>query len=206
MGQTKINYLYPEEVPKVVNWLEERGATKKQVSSQITYQQVAAFCHLAYEHGLRVNEGIDLRWNHNIQETPSGYRLIVQRQKGSNRTDQPMSAVLIERLKRLQKIQAKYWLDKNKEMLSSWVFISVLDPTGHISQETPDVKIREALKGLNLERKGTTSLFKHACGIRLATSGCQQSFIQQWLGHVDFSSTEWYLKFAPGVINKSPWE
>jgi integrase len=203
---TKINYLYPEEVPQVINWLEGHGATKKRTSSQITYQQVAAFCHVAYEHGLRVNEVVNLRWNHNLQEIAGGHRLVVQRQKGSDRTDQPMSAALYERLKRLQKTQAKYWLDRDKEMLSSWVFISVLDCSGHISPETPDVKLRQALRSLGWERKGTTSLFKHACAIQMAKSGRTQSFIQQWLGHVDFSSTEWYLKFAPGAINESPWE
>jgi integrase len=215
MSETKVNYLYPEEVPKLIAWLEEEGATKKRADSKITYQQTAAFCHLAYEHGLRVNEVIDLRWNHNIQDTETGYRLKIQRLKRSNQTDQPMSAVLVERLMRLEKAQNRYWLDQRlktqssfltQEILSSYVFRSLQNPSGHIHQKTPDAKIREALKALGWKRSGTTSLFKHACGIQMAKSGKTQAFIQQWLGHVDFSSTEWYLKFAPGVINKSPWE
>ena len=206
MVQTKVKYLYPEEVPLIINWLEETGATKKRLSSKITYQQIAAFGHLAYEHGLRVNEAVDLQWGHNIQETEGIYRLKVQRQKGSELTDQPMSVVLVQRLEKLRQSQAKYWLGKNKQMLSSWVFLSVLDPTGHITDKVLDLRLREATKALGWNKSATTSLFKHACGIQMARAGKTQAFIQKWLGHVDFSSTEWYLKFAPGVINQSPWE
>lgn len=206
MVETKRNYLYPNQAFELIDHLKKEGPNQKRVMSRLSWLQTVSICRLMYEHGLRLGEAVSLKWNHNLQSTPNGYRLIVQRQKGSKQTDQPVKESTWAELQALQQIQARFWLDKGTEITSNWVFLSVLNPLAHITGQLPGLILNKAMKEMGWDLDGSTKLFKHATGIKLAQDGYSMDKIRDWLGHHHVGSTEFYLKFAPGRENEHPFK
>lgn len=209
MKTTKRKYLKPFEVEKIIHWLENTGRCQKRKDTQITYLQTSLFCKLAYQHGLRLNEAIALKWHDNLREVPGGTfgvtpRLMVQRLKGSAYTDQILDMALWDELKQLDQRQRQFYLENGKNVTCNWLFVSVEDPSSCVSDTTFGPVIKKALKGLDLDVYGTSHLFKHCCGIKLAETGKSQKFIQNWLGHKNFSSSEVYLEFEPKRVQVHP--
>lgn len=139
---------------------------------------------LAFRHGLRVSEVIDLRWD---QVDFQSATLHVRRAKGGTPSVHPIQGDELRALRRLQREQ---------------------DPAGPF-MFTSERGAPFSVSGFQrlVERAGTTAalpfpvhphMLRHACGYALANKGIDTRALQAWLGHRAIQHTVRYTELAPG--------
>lgn len=143
---------------------------------------------LAYRHGLRVSELINLQWrdiNFNAN------KLYVRRLKDSEPSHHILYSDETRRLKKLRR--------DNPD--SRYVFIS--NRGNPITDRQIGYIIKNAGKrlGLNIH----PHILRHSCGYFLANQGYDTRFIQDYLGHKDIRMTEIYTKTNPERFAGIPW-
>ncbi len=136
---------------------------------------------LAYRHGLRVSELVDLRWDQVDFATST---LHVRRVKRGTPSTHPILGDELRALRRLQREQ---------EPKASFVFTS--------ERGTPFTTAGFARMveraGAALPFKAHPHMLRHACGYALANKGHDTRALQAYLGHKNIQHTVRYTELSP---------
>jgi integrase len=146
---------------------------------------------VAYHHGLRVSELVDLRWD---QVDFNQAVLHVRRVKNGTPSVHPLTGNEMRALRRLQREQ---------EPRSQWVFTS--------ERSTPftTIAVQKFIGRLGvkagLEFPVHPHMLRHACGFKLANDGRDIRALQSYLGHRNIQHTVRYAELAPSRF-KGWWD
>jgi type 1 fimbriae regulatory protein FimB len=140
---------------------------------------------LAFRHGLRVSELINLRMADLDLDTG---RLFVRRLKGSLSTSHPLEGDEIRAL--------RAWLRQriNAPCCNSpLVFVSERGPMTRQAFNYICAKIgKRARLSINVH----PHMLRHSCGFALANKGCDTRLVQDYLGHRNITHTQIYTRTA----------
>jgi site-specific recombinase XerD len=138
---------------------------------------------VAYRHGLRASELVDLRWEQVEFRTAS---LHVRRVKQGTPSTHPILGDELRALRRLKREQ---------EPKSSFVFTS--------ERGTPFTSagfarmVERAGRESKLAFKAHPHMLRHACGYALANNGHDTRALQAYLGHKNIQHTVRYTELSP---------
>ena len=138
---------------------------------------------VAYRHGLRAAELVDLRWDQIEFKTAN---LHIRRVKQGTPSTHPILGDELRALRRLQREQ---------EPKSAFVFTSErgapFSPAGFARM------IERAGIGAKLGFKTHPHMLRHACGYKLANDGHDTRALQAYLGHKNIQHTVRYTELTP---------
>ena len=137
---------------------------------------------IAFRHGLRVAELIDLRWD---QVDLDNALLHVRRLKNGSPASHPLTGRELRALRRLQREQPK----------SPFVFIS--ERGAPFSKRGFQAMVERAGEAAGFDMKLHPHMLRHACGFKLANEGVDTRTIQAYLGHKAIQHTVRYTELAP---------
>ena len=137
---------------------------------------------LAYRHGLRASELVDLRWD---QVDFNGALLHVRRVKAGTPSTHPLTGLEMRVLRKLQR-EAK---------ASPFVFVS--ERGSPFSTAGFARMIERAADAAGLKIKTHPHMLRHACGFKLANDGVDARALQAYLGHKNIQHTVRYTELAP---------
>jgi len=138
---------------------------------------------VAYRHGLRVSELVDLRWDQIDFGTGT---LHVRRVKKGTPATHPIVGDELRALRRLQREQ---------ESKSPFVFVS---ERGAPFTTAGFARMFERIgKAAGLESKVHPHMLRHACGFKLANDGVDTRSLQAFLGHRNIQHTVRYSELSP---------
>jgi site-specific recombinase XerD len=138
---------------------------------------------VAYRHGLRVSELVDLRWEQVEFRTAS---LHVRRAKQGTPSTHPILGDELRALRRLKREQ---------ERKSAFVFTS--------ERGTPFTSagfarmVERAGRAAKLAFEAHPHMLRHACGYALANKGHDTRALQAYLGHCNIQHTVRYTELSP---------
>ncbi len=138
---------------------------------------------MAYRHGLRVSELIDIRLKDLDLETG---RLFVRRLKGSLSTHQPIEGV------ELRAIRA--WLRQRENYpngSSNYLFLS---ERGMLTRQAINYLVEQIGKRVKFAFKVNPHMLRHSTGYYLANKGNDTRLIQDYLGHKNITHTVRYTR------------
>jgi integrase len=138
---------------------------------------------LAYRHGLRASELVDLRWDQIDFETAS---LAVRRAKKGSPATHPILGDELRALRRLQREQ---------EPKSPFVFTSERGSPFTTAGFARLVERAGATAELGF--KAHPHMLRHACGFALANKGHDTRALQAYLGHRNIQHTVRYTELSP---------
>jgi integrase len=137
---------------------------------------------IAYRHGLRATELVDLRWD---QVDFAGSRLHVRRAKRGTPATHPLQGDTMRALRRLRKDSPH----------AEFVFLSErgspFSPAGFAKL------VERAGKEAGFGFKAHPHMLRHACGYKLANDGKDTRSLQAYLGHKNIQHTVRYTELAP---------
>src|SRR5215475_3643651 len=138
---------------------------------------------VAYRHGLRASELVDLRWDQVDFRTAT---LHVRRLKQGTPSTHPILGDELRALRRLQREQ---------EPKSAFVFTSergaAFSPAGFARMiERAGIEAKFAFKA-------HPHMLRHACGYKLANDGHDTRALQAYLGHKNIQHTVRYTELTP---------
>jgi integrase len=138
---------------------------------------------VAYRHGLRASELVDLRWEQVDSKTAT---LHVRRVKQGTPSTHPILGDELRALRRLQREQ---------EPRSPFVFTSErgapFTPAGFARM------VERAGRATKLRLKVHPHMLRHACGYALANRGHDTRALQAYLGHKNIQHTVRYTELSP---------
>lgn len=138
---------------------------------------------VAYRHGLRASELVDLRWDQIDFESATVH---VRRVKQGTPSTHPIRGDELRALRRLQREQAPK---------SPFVFTSErATPFGTAGFAR---MIERAGVEAGFEFKAHPHMLRHACGFKLANDGHDTRALQAYLGHKNIQHTVRYTELAP---------
>jgi len=138
---------------------------------------------VAYRHGLRASELVDLRWDQVDFNTAT---LAVRRVKKGSPATHPIRGDELRALRRLEREQ---------EPKSPFVFTS--ERGSPFTTAGFARMIERAGSAAELGFPAHPHMLRHACGFALANKGHDTRAIQGWLGHRSITSTAIYTALAP---------
>jgi integrase len=138
---------------------------------------------VAYRHGLRVSELVDLRWD---QIDFAHARLHVRRVKKGTPSTHPILGDEMRALRQLQREQ---------EPRSTFVFTS--ERGSPFTTAGFARLIERAGEAARLGIKAHPHMLRHACGFALANAGHDTRALQAYLGHKNIQHTVRYTELAP---------
>jgi type 1 fimbriae regulatory protein FimB/type 1 fimbriae regulatory protein FimE len=138
---------------------------------------------VAYRHGLRASELVDLRWD---QIDFAAGTLHVRRVKRGTPATHPIIGDELRALRRLQREQ---------EPSSPFVFTS--ERGAPFSTSGFARMVERAGQTAGLAFKAHPHMLRHACGYALANKGHDTRALQAWLGHRNIQHTVRYTELAP---------
>jgi site-specific recombinase XerD len=136
---------------------------------------------LAYRHGLRVSELVDLRWE---QIDLDDALLHVRRVKQGTKATHPLTGNELRALRRLK-----------REAKSPFVFIS--ERGSPFTNRGFQAMVERAAQAADLGIKVHPHMLRHACGYKLANDGVDTRTIQAYLGHKSIQHTVRYTELSP---------
>jgi type 1 fimbriae regulatory protein FimB/type 1 fimbriae regulatory protein FimE len=136
---------------------------------------------LAFRHGLRASELIDLRWE---QVDLKGGVLHVRRVKQGTPATHPLTGRELRALRRLERAAA-----------GSFVFVS--ERGAPFTLRGFQAMVERAGKAAGFDMKLHPHMLRHACGYKLANDGVDTRTIQSYLGHKSIQHTVRYTELAP---------
>jgi integrase len=139
---------------------------------------------VAYRHGLRVSELVDLRWD---QIDFRHARLHVRRVKAGTPSTHP---ILGDELRALRKLQ------REQEPKSTFVFTS--ERGSPFTTAGFARLVERAGETAKLSFKAHPHMLRHACGFALANKGHDTRALQAYLGHRNIQHTVRYTELSPG--------
>ena len=137
---------------------------------------------LAYRHGLRAAEVVDLRWEQIDFKTAS---LHVRRVKNGTPSTHPLTGRELRELRRHLRESAK----------SPFIFVS--ERGAPLSAPGFSRMIERAAAVAKLGIKAHAHMLRHACGYKLANDGVDTRSLQAYLGHRNIQNTTRYTALAP---------
>jgi integrase len=140
---------------------------------------------LAFRHGLRVSELIDMRMADVDLDTG---RLFVRRLKGSLSTSQPLEGDEIRAL--------RAWLRQRINAPCCNSPLVFLSERGPMTRQAFNYICAEIGKRARLPIKVRPHMLRHSCGFALANKGCDTRLIQDFLGHRNIRHTQIYTRTA----------
>jgi integrase len=138
---------------------------------------------VAYRHGLRVSELVDLRWDQVDFRTATPH---VRRVKEGTPGTHPIQGEELRALRRLQSEQ---------EPKSPFVFTS--ERGSPFTTAGFARMVERACVEAKLGIKAHPHMLRHACGFVLANKGHDTRAIQDYLGHKNIRHTVRYTKLSP---------
>src|ERR1700691_1391041 len=138
---------------------------------------------VAYRHGLRASELVDLRWEQVDFKTAT---LHVRRVKKGTPSTHPILGDELRALRRLQREQ---------EPKSPFVFTS--ERGAPFSTAGFARMVERAGEARNLGFKAHPHMLRHACGYALANKGHDTRALQAYLGHRNIQHTVRYTELSP---------
>ena len=138
---------------------------------------------LAYRHGLRASELVDLRWE---QVDLNAALLHVRRVKQGSPATHPLTGVELRALRKLQ---------RDQESKSPFVFVS--ERRAPFSKRGFQAMVDRAARVAGFDMKIHPHMLRHACGFKLANDGVDTRTIQAYLGHKSIQHTVRYTELAP---------
>jgi type 1 fimbriae regulatory protein FimB/type 1 fimbriae regulatory protein FimE len=138
---------------------------------------------VAYRHGLRVGELVDLRWD---QIDFNGALLHVRRVKKGTPSTHPIRGDELRALRRLQREQ---------EPKSPFVFTS--ERGAPFTTAGFARMVERAGEAARLSFKAHPHMLRHACGFKLANDGHDTRSLQAYLGHKNIQHTVRYTELSP---------
>ena len=139
---------------------------------------------IAYRHGLRASELVDLRW-HQVDFNQAV--LHVRRAKNGTPATHPLTGKELRALRKLY---------RDKGSNSPFVFVSERGAPLSVSGFRRMIERATAASGLEI--KAHPHMLRHACGFKLANDGVDTRTLQAYLGHRSISNTVRYTELAPG--------
>ena len=139
---------------------------------------------VAYRHGLRVSELVDLRWT---QIDFAKATLHVRRVKAGTPSTHPIMGDEMRALRRLQREQ---------DPESPFVFTS--ERGAPFTTAGVARLIQRAGVAAKLGIKAHPHMLRHACGFALANKGHDARALQAYLGHRNIQHTVRYTELSPG--------
>jgi type 1 fimbriae regulatory protein FimB/type 1 fimbriae regulatory protein FimE len=138
---------------------------------------------LAYRHGLRASELVDLRWDQIEFNTAT---LAVRRAKRGTPSTHPILGDEMRALRRLQ---------RGQEPKSPFVFTS--ERGSPFTTAGFARMVERAGEGAGLGFKAHPHMLRHACGFALANKGHDTRALQAYLGHRNIQHTVRYTALSP---------
>jgi type 1 fimbriae regulatory protein FimB/type 1 fimbriae regulatory protein FimE len=138
---------------------------------------------VAYRHGLRSSELVDLRWE---QVDFASATLHVRRVKQGTPATHPIIGDELRALRRLQREQ---------EPRSAFVFTS--ERGAPFATAGFARMVERAGRAAGLPFKAHPHMLRHACGFALANKGHDTRALQAYLGHKNIQHTVRYTELAP---------
>ncbi len=145
-------------------------------------QRDATLILIAFRHGLRASEAVDLRWD---QVDFNRAVLHVRRVKGGTPSVHPLGGSEMRALRRLQR----------ESEASPFVFVSERGAPFTTAGFARMMHRAGATGGLGL--KVHPHMLRHACGFALANAGHDTRALQAYLGHKNIQHTVRYTELAP---------
>ena len=136
---------------------------------------------VAYRHGLRASELVDLRWE---QVDLDNALLHVRRLKSGSPATHPLTGRELRALRRLQ-----------RETKSPFVFVS--ERGAPFSVRGFQAMVERAGEAAGFDMPLHPHMLRHACGFKLANDGVDTRTIQAYLGHKSIQHTVRYTELAP---------
>jgi integrase len=137
---------------------------------------------IAFRHGLRASELVDLRWE---QIDYVGSRLHVRRVKRGTPATHPLAGLELRALRRLQRESPQ----------SEFVFVS--ERGAPFSTAGFAKMIERAGVEAHFKFKVHPHMLRHACGYALANAGHDTRSLQAYLGHRNIQHTVRYTELSP---------
>lgn len=138
---------------------------------------------VAYRHGLRASELVDLRWDQVDFRTAT---LHVRRVKQGTPSTHPIIGDELRALRRLQREQEPkspfVFTSEREAPFSTAGFARVIERVGDIAK---------------IGFKVHPHMLRHACGFKLANDGRDTRSLQAYLGHKNIQHTVRYTELAP---------
>ena len=169
-------YLIDKEVNTLISTCGGRYADRDQ-----------AMLMLAYRHGFRSIELVNLSWN---QINLDRGTIEVRRVKHGDESLQPLSGDEIRVLRKLRRSYPD----------SSFVFCT--ERSGPMTTRTFRNIVQQAGIKAGFDFPVHTHLLRHACGYQLVNKGTNLRAIQQYLGHRNIASTVRYTKLDQKEIQR----
>jgi integrase len=138
---------------------------------------------VAYRHGLRASELVDLRWDQIDFNTAT---VAVRRAKKGTPATHPIRGDEMRALRRLQREQ---------ESKSAFVFTS--ERGAPFATAGFARMIERAGEAAGFKFKAHPHMLRHACGFALANKGHDTRALQAYLGHKNIQHTVRYTELAP---------
>lgn len=140
-------------------------------------------CLLAFRHGFRVSELLDLRLTDLSMDES---RMFVRRLKGSLDTQQPMEGDELRAI--------KAWLREREPKLSPFVFLS--ERGGPFTRQAFNYLVRVIGVRAGFTFRVYPHMLRHSTGFALANKGLDTRLIQDFLGHRNIQHTTRYTRTA----------
>ena len=138
---------------------------------------------VAYRHGLRASELVDLRWDQIDLEAAN---LHVRRVKKGSPATHPILGDELRALRRLQREQ---------DPKSPFVFTS--ERGSPFTTDGFAKMVARAGEAAGLKFKAHPHMLRHACGFALANKGHDTRALQAYLGHKNIQHTVRYTELSP---------
>jgi integrase len=137
---------------------------------------------IAFRHGLRASEAVDLRWD---QVDFTRAVLHVRRNKGGTPSVHPLSGSEMRALRRLGR----------ENDASPFAFVSERGAPFSTAGFARMIERAASCAGIGL--KVHPHMLRHACGFALASAGHDTRAVQAYLGHRNIQHTVRYTELAP---------
>jgi site-specific recombinase XerD len=138
---------------------------------------------LAYRHGLRAAEVVDLRCGEQVDFKTASFH--IRRAKNGTPATHPLSGREMRELRRHQRESAQF------------PFVFVSERGAPLSAPGFSRLIERAAAVADLGIKAHAHMLRHACGYKLANDGHDTRAIQAYLGHRNIQNTTRYTALAP---------
>ncbi len=138
---------------------------------------------IAFRHGLRASELVDLLWD---QVDLEHALLHVRRLKNGSPATHPLTGKELRALRRLQREQ---------DTKSPFVFIA--ERGTPFTRRGFQAMVERAGEATGFDMKIHPHMLRHACGFKLANDGVDTRTIQAYLGHKSIQHTVRYTELAP---------
>jgi type 1 fimbriae regulatory protein FimB/type 1 fimbriae regulatory protein FimE len=181
-------FLYRDEVEKILDSFKQMSLTNYPVRD---YSMML----LAYRHGMRAAEVVNLKWS---DIDINHQKIYVHRVKNSNPSWQSLGESEIKSLEELK----CFYKDKFKDKFYSKEYIFLSSRTGNkMSMRSYQYIYENVKEKLNLPRLHS-HMMRHSCGYELVNKNVPLRVIQDYLGHKQIHHTVAYTRLNPEKFNQ----